>query len=599
MAKTLPTRADIPAELCWDISKLFPNDEACRKALEDLIKRSGEFAARYKGMLGRSSAAFLIEAVKDYEALSVDLHRTGTYPSLRVAVDMNDSSALSLDQDVNMGFAGIMAELSFFTGEIAELPEALLNEAMTLAPEYAVYLGNIRSWQKHQLSPETESVLAALAPQLNLPSNLYEIMKQGDLRFPAFEASGEQHPLSYTLYENNYCAENDTELRRKAFRTFSDKLLDYHQSTAAIYNSNIQGEKTLSRLRGFDSVFDYLLYSQKVPREQYERHLDLTMELLAPVMRRWAKALQKAHGLSEMRYSDLKILLDPDFAPEVNVEGAQDYILKAMEPMGKEYSDMIMRAFPERWCDFAQNLGKSTGGFCTVPPKAQPYILLNWNGGLGEVFTLVHELGHAAQGLLCEKHNAPLQADFTLYDIEAPSTFHEMLLSRSLLKEAKDKRFERWVYASMIENTYYHNFVTHFLEGYWQREVYRLVDQGVNLQAEDFDRLFKETLEKFWGDAVILDEGAELTWMRQPHYYNGLYSYTYSASLVISTEMYRRIQNEGEAAVSDWLKYLAAGGPMQPIEHAALAGIDISDDRSLRRTIEFISEIVNKVEELS
>ena len=149
----------------------------------------------------------------------------------------------------------------------------------------------------------------------------------------------------------------------------------------------------------------------------------------------------------------------------------------------------------------------------------------------------------------------------------------------------------------MIESTYYHNFVTHFLEGYYQREVYRRVDKGENLQAEDFDQIFRETLEKFWGDAVILDEGAELTWMRQPHYYNGLYSYTYSCSLVISTEMFRRLREEGESAAQDWLKFLAQGGPTAPVEHAKTAKIDISDTKSLERTIDFMGGIVAKLED--
>lgn len=597
MAEAMKKRSEIPADLCWDLSKLYPDDAACRVALDEIVEEAIQFAAQFKGKVESGDADTVVEAVKAYEKLLRTAYRAMTYASLREATDMTDNQAVRLYAESRMKMAGMFAEISFFQGELARAQNDALRGAAELAPEYAIYLGDVQKFQPHLLSPETEHVLAAFSPQLGVSYSIYETTKGTDMDFPDFEANGKSHPLSYVLYENNYCGEVDTDTRRAAFAAFSSVLRKYRNTTAAIYNNHIQQEKTEATLRGFDSVFDYLLWDQKVPREHFERHLDITMEKLGPVMRRWAKLLQKEYQLDEMRYSDLKLGLDPAYAPTVSVKESRVYIEKALEPMGKEYKEMVMRAFPDRWVDFAQNIGKSTGGFCTGHPDAQPYILLNWSGMLSEVFTLAHELGHAAQGLLCDRNNSLLEANFTRYDVEAPSTFHEMLLTRALLSYTDNDRFTRWVYAAMIENTYYHNFVTHFLEAYYQREVYRLVDQGQSLTADDFDRIFRETLEKFWGDAVVLDEGAELTWMRQPHYYMGLYSYVYSASLVISTEMYSRLRDQGEAVVADWIRYLSTGGPTPPIEHARIAGIEIEDGSALTRTIDFIESVISELEQ--
>ncbi|MBE5906926.1 MAG: oligoendopeptidase F, partial [Lachnospiraceae bacterium] len=174
-------------------------------------------------------------------------------------------------------------------------------------------------------------------------------------------------------------------------------------------------------------------------------------------------------------------------------------------------------------------------------------------------------------------------------------TMNELLLANYLKKTNDDKRFQRWVLANMINNTYYHNFVTHFIEAYYQREVYRLVDKGQSVTAEILNGIMKDTLEKFWGDAVEITPGAELTWMRQPHYYMGLYSYTYSAGLTVATQVSKRIEKEGASAVEDWKNVLSAGSTLDPVGLAALAKVDITTDEPLLDTIAYIGGIIDEI----
>ena len=168
-------------------------------------------------------------------------------------------------------------------------------------------------------------------------------------------------------------------------------------------------------------------------------------------------------------------------------------------------------------------------------------------------------------------------------------------MAHYLLKTSDDKRFRRWVLASMISNTYYHNFVTHLMEAAYQREVYKIVDNGGSVSAKVLSKIMKDTLSRFWGDSVVLNDGAELTWMRQPHYYMGLYSYTYSAGLTIATEVCKRIETEGEAAIEDWKRVLAAGSTKTPVELAKMAGVDITTDAPLLDTIDTIGSIIDEI----
>ena len=431
------------------------------------------------------------------------------------------------------------------------------------------------------------------------PYEVYNIAKLADMKFDNFVVDGKEYPLGYTLFEDDYEYEPDTRVRRAAFDAFSKKIREYENVTATAYNANVQTEKVLSTLRGFDSVYDYLLFDQKVSRELYDRQINLITEKLAPHMRKYAKLIQKVHGLDKMTFADLKLPVDPDYAPSVTIEGSREYIEKGLSILGEEYVQMVRTAYEERWVDFAQNKGKSTGGFCASPYGKNSFILLTWNNKMSDVFTLAHELGHAGHFKSCNSSQSIFDTEVSTYFVEAPSTMNELLMAHYLLKTSQDKRFRRWVLTCMIGNTYYHNFVTHLMEAAYQREVYRLVDAGGSVQAETLSNIMRDTLQKFWGDAVEINEGAELTWMRQPHYYMGLYSYTYSAGLTIATQMCKRIENEGEGAIEDWKKVLAAGSTLAPVELAALAGIDITTDAPLLDTIETIGSMIDEICELT
>ncbi len=589
----LARRKDVPEELKWDLSLIYPTEAEMEADFAKAQKIADHLAAEYPGTL--NDPARIVACLDEQEQMERILVLVGSYCSLAVEVDYYDTANQQRSDRVSTIEAQIASRLSFIESEILQADDAVLDAAIEQAVGCKHRLMDLRRQKPYQLAPETEKALAALQMSFDTPYEVYNMAKLADMQFPSFTVDGKEYPLGYSLFEDDYEYERDTAVRRAAFDAFSAKLRQYENVTATAYNALVRQEKSMADLRGYPSVFDYLLFDQKVTREMYDRQIDLITERLAPHMRRFARLLQKKYGLGEMTFADLKLSLDPDYDPRVTIPEAKDYVKKGLAVMGEDYVSMVEEAFDKRWIDFAKNQGKCTGGFCSSPYGRNSFILLSWNDRMSDVFTIAHELGHAGHFRHCNAKQSLSDTEVSTYLIEAPSTMNELLLAQYLLKTNDDPRFRRWVLSSMISNTYYHNFVTHLREAWYQREVYKLVDAGDSVNAEVLSDIFRKNLELFWGEGVKINDGAELTWMRQPHYYMGLYSYTYSAGLTVATEVARRIQREGAPAVEDWKKVLDAGSTLDPIGLAKLAGVDITTEAPLNDTIDYIGSIIDEI----
>ncbi|MCK7509478.1 MAG: oligoendopeptidase F [Desulfobacterales bacterium] len=534
------------------------------------------------------------EALSAYQDIQGRLTRISAYASLQASVD-----SISEDNQMRQGkamirFQTISKKMAFFANELKAASEELLREASEVTLDNRYYLLDVIEDKKHMLIPEVEKTLIALSPILNVPYVNYNRFKLADMKFADFEVDGVKHPNSFTLFENEYEYLVDTKVRRAAYESFYQKLAEYQHGFASNYQAHVQKEKILSELRGYPNVFDYLLHDQKVSRDYMDRQIDLIMERLAPAMRKYALLLKDVHGLDKMTYADLKIPYDPTYEPKVTIEEARSLAQEGLSVLGIEYGKIVARAFDERWIDFPQNQGKSTGGFCSSPYGATSFILINWNGQMDEVMVLAHELGHAGHFQYANRHQSILNTRPSTYFVEAPSTTNELLVANHLIKLAKTPREKAWLKSVKIARTYYHNFVTHLLEAAFQREVYQKVDQKQPLSAQVLKGIKLGVLKKFWGDAVEIPEWAGYTWMRQPHYFMGSYPYTYSAGLTLGTKVSRMIETKAIEPQA-WIEVLKAGGTKTPLELAQMVGVDLSTDQTL---IEVIDEIASTIDDL-
>ena len=593
----LNARKDVPVNETWDLSLIFAAEADFEAAVEKAKTLADTLEKTYKNAL--TTPESIAECLALYEELEILLYQTTSYTSLAVSVDYTDTEAQKKDAKMTALAAEIGSRLSFIESEIADAPEELIRAAMDKTGRAKHYLAEILREKPHRLSAETEKVLAALSPVFNAPYDIYHMTKLADMKFGSFTVNGREYPLGYSLFEDEYEYEADTDVRRAAFRAFSDKLREYENTTAATYNTYLTQQRIMAKQRGFADMFEADLFTDHVTREMYDRQIDLITEKLAPAMRKYARLVGKMNKLDRVTFADLKLPLDAEFDPRVTIGESREYVRSALSVLGQDYADMVDEAYDKRWIDFARNVGKETGGFCSSPYGCNSYILLSWNNRMADVFTIAHELGHAGHFRLCNGAQSLFDTNVSGYLIEAPSTMNELLLAQDLLRKNTDKRFRRWVLSSLIGHTYYHNFVTHLREAWYQREAMNIIEQGGAVNAETLSGIFRKNLETFWGDAVELTEGCELTWMRQPHYYMGLYSYTYSAGLTLATQAALNIAAEGESAVARWRAMLEAGSTRDPLGLAAIAGIDLSTPDALEHTIAYISDIIDEIAALT
>ncbi|MFH4935074.1 oligoendopeptidase F [Staphylococcus cohnii] len=596
MADTLPLRNEVPAETTWDISALFSSDEAFYQTLDNTKAAAKTFNENYVHQL--DNPTIIEKALAIYSDILVQLDKMANYAELRLSVDTANEQAQTLSAKFSNTYGKIASELSFVESEILALSDDVLNHFISTS-KYPHFLKKLKESKPYQLSPEVEKTLASLSSVFERPFELYGITKMLDIDFGSFEYNGKTYPLDYATFENEYEDHPEEAFRRISFKKFSDALNKYQHTTAATYNMQVQQEKIEADLRGYDSVIDYLLQDQEITRDMFDRQIDVIMSNLAPIMQKYAKLIKRVHGLEVMHFEDLKISIDPNYEPDISIEDSKKYIYGALNVLGENYLDMVETAYQDRWIDFAQNKGKDTGAYCASPYATHSYIFISWTGKMTETFVLAHELGHAGHFTLAQSHQNYLESEPSMYFVEAPSTMNEMLMANYLFENSSDAQFKRWVIGSIVSRTYYHNMVTHLLEAAYQREVYKKVDNGKSLTAPILNRIMLDVYTQFFGESVKFTKGSELTWMRQPHYYMGLYSYTYSAGLTIGTVMSQRIQQEGQPAVNDWLKTLQAGGSQSPTELAQMAGIDIRTEQPLKSTIAYIGKLVDELEQLT
>ena len=590
-------RADIPAELTWTLDDLFPTVaqwDAELAALDAALPTVQPF----QGRLG-DNAATLLACLDAVEQLEQRFMRVATFAHLRNAEDGTNPAHQAASARVGALAARLNTAVAFVDSEILDLPDGVVEHFLAQEPGLAphqVPLRDLLETKPHRLSPDAEKTLAELGEVLGSPYLVYNRAKSGDIQFAPFQdANGVTYPNSVNLFESTYEGHEDVSVRRNAWASFSAGLKAYNNTFAATFATETKKNVVLGRMRNYASTEAYLLQPHKVPLALYSNILTIIQAELAPHMQRYARLRRRVLGLDKLLYCDIKAPLDPEFNPRISYDEGCKMILEALAVMGPEYCHFVRRALSERWVDRANNIGKSSGAFCASPYGVHPYILITWADTMRNVFTLAHELGHGGHFSLAMQHQRFVNMRPAMPFVEAPSIMNEMLLAQHILGQSQDVRMRRSVIMQVL-GTYHHNFVTHLLEAELQRQVYALAESGQPITASVLNQRKGNILSKFWGDTVEIDDGARMTWMRQPHYYMGLYPYTYSVGLVASTAMAIRVKDEGQPAVQRWLNVLKAGGTLKPLELMQAAGVDMASPQPIHDAVAYVGSLVDELE---
>ncbi len=590
-------RADVPIEQTWNLDDLFAAPalwEAEVRALESAC----DDLQPYRGRLG-DGAATLRACLDALEQLQTRLMRAGTFAYLRNAQDGTDPQHQAALAHVQALAARVDAGTAFVDAEILALPAGMVDGFLAQPGALAghgVYLQDLLDTRPHRLGADTEQALAALGEVLDAPWLIYQRSKASDLQFPSFtDPQGNTRANSVNLYEWTYDTHPDVGLRRAAWQSFSAGLKAYQHTWAATLATEINKNVVMARLRKHSSTEAYLLQAHKVPASLYTQILQTLQAEVAPHMRRYARLRRRVLGLDKLLYCDIKAPLDPAYESPVSYPDACQLILDSLACMGPDYLALVRNMLSRPWVDRADNIGKSSGAFCASPYGVHPYILMTWADSMRNVFVLTHELGHGAHFSLAMQHQSYFNMRPAMPFVEAPSTLHEMLLARHILAQGGDARMRRSVIMQVL-GTYHHNFVTHLLEAELQHRLYAQAEAGQAVTAQQLNQCKGEILAGFWGDTLEIDDGARLTWMRQPHYYLGLYPYTYSVGLVAATAMAGRVADEGPPAAQRWLQVLKAGGTLKPLALLQAAGVDLSTPEPIRASVAYVGALVDELE---
>ncbi|HEU4964792.1 MAG TPA: oligoendopeptidase F [Bacilli bacterium] len=588
---TRKQRSDIPVQETWNLDDLFSSHEAWEAEII-AIDRDLSTVTQYQGKLAEGPA--VLKACLDaQEELQKRLLRASAYAGFRLATDSMEASHQADSTRIAALGAGVSAGINFISSEVIALPEGTVEQWLEQDAELATYrhaLENVLAYRPYTLSPESEAVVAGLGEVLESPFRVYSVSKGADMTFaPVTDEEGHEH----AVYDGGAQSSSDPVLRRKAYLSYTEGLKPYRNTYATTFATEVKKNIALAKLRGYESAEQMLLFPHKVSLKVYHNVLDIIGKELAPHMRRYQKLRQRLMGLDNMLYCDLAAPLGEE--AEVSYEQAQEWTLGALEVLGEEYHALMRRAFDERWIDRADNVGKRSGAFCNTVYGVHSYVFMTWNNRMRPVFTLAHELGHAGHLSLAGKSQRLSHTRPPLSFIEAPSTMNELLLAEYLLKRSDDPKVRRSVINGLM-GTYNHNYVNHLLEGELQRRIYARAEAGEPITERVLSATKGEILGAFWGDTLEIDDGARLLWMRQPHYYMGLYPYTYALGLTISTAAAQAIREQGQPAVDRWLQVLKAGGTLSTVELAQVAGVDITSPEAIRKAVAYVGSLVDELE---
>jgi oligoendopeptidase F len=591
----------------WDLTDIFSNEEEWQKEyslLDNML--DGELAETIT--ISNGTDMYLLLEKMDEQL--VRLEKTISYARYKLCEDSTNPHNQTLSgraQQLNSKKINLYTK---YVNAISGLSEEILHNYYVDEPRlytFERFISRINEARKGALSDEVENVLSTLNGAIQSPTTLYNTITSADLKFePAKNSHGKEIPISLFSYLTQIETSPDTILRRNAYESLTKGLKEYQHGIAQTFATEIQKNVALAKLRGYPSTMDMLLQyasptnffadSDGVSSEYFEMVLDTIQTNLAPHMQRYARLRKKVLGLDRLLFSDVKAPLDPDFDPPISFEEAGDILIAAVGVLGPEYQENMRRAVKERWVYRANNEGRNMIAFGGGIQGVHGYSFYPWFGNLFDMFLLGHELGHAIHYTFGQGNQRILNNAGSKIFVETPSTLVEHLLVQYVRENfSHNPRYMRWLNMYLLMS-YHHNFVTHILEAELLRRLYKMAEAKVPLTTATISQTKLDILTRFWGDTVEMDEGAKLTWMRQPHYYMGLYPYTYSVGLSASTVLAKRIEAEGLSAGLAFVEVLKQGGNKKGLELFEMLGLDMKDPSIYKQAVDYVGSIVDELE---
>ena len=595
MMKTMK-RSEMDPKDTWDFTDLYSSDEAWEEELATLDADKNELAA-YCGKLCENAENLLTYLTK-MEQTDCKSLLLSQYCMRRSDVDTRDPKYQAMVGRFMTAVTAVGAACSFETPEIMAVSDETLDGFYTACPgleRYRRYLTNIRRRKAHTLSPAEEKLLASAGELARAPQNIFGVLTNADLKFPdAVDSTGKKHPLtqgSYVAYQNS----SDRALRKSAYENLFNTFDSFKNTAAATLNAQHKKLKFFSDARKYPDSMTAALDGTNVPTSVYKNLIEAVHQNLDK-MHRYVHLRKKLLGLDELHMYDVYTPLVDGVAKYIPFEDAKETVYDAMAPLGEEYRAILKEGFENRWIDVYENEGKRSGAYSSGA-AVHPYVLLNYNGTLRSQFTLAHEMGHALHSYFSHKHQNPVDSNYVIFVAEVASTCNEALLMQHLLGKTTDKKERAFLinhFMEQFKGTVYRQ--TMFAE--FEMNIGRMVQEGKTLTPDVLSAEYKRLNELYYGPDMIIDDHIAMEWARIPHFYYNYYVFQYATGFSAAMALSRKILNEGESAVKDYLNFLSGGCSKSPIDLLKGAGVDMTDPAPVNEALKLFGELLDEMEEL-
>ena len=596
-AKAIPERSQIAPEFTWNTADLYPTDQAWQEDFSRLQAMVPKLAA-CAGRLGESADALYAYVTLEQEAGEL-LVKLMDYAQRRSDEDTRVPEYQAMVGKITSQYVALSQAVSFEIPEVLRIPTQTLERFYGEKPElelYRRYFTIIQDRREHTLSDAEEKLLAGVGELAQAPDDIFSKLADADLTFPdAVDGKGEKHPLSngsYTLL----MASEDRALRKSAFENLYAVYGGVKNTMAATLSAQVKQLQFFAAARKYPSALAASLDGTRVPEAVYH-NLISTVRANLDKMHRYVRLRKKLLGVDELHMYDVYAPMVSGADAAVPYEEARETVYQAVAPLGKEYQAIIREGLDNRWIDVYENVGKRSGGYMSGS-MVHPYILLNYQDDLDGMFTLAHELGHAVHSYLSNKTQPTVYRDYVIFVAEVASTCNEALLMEHLLKSTTDKRRRAWLINHFLEQfkgTLYRQ--TMFAE--FELRMGELSAQGETLTADLLSREYRALNEAYFGPDMVSDGQIALEWSRIPHFYYNYYVFQYATGYSAAIALSRRILQEGEPAVKDYLEFLSGGCSKDPIDLLKGAGVDMASPQPIQSALDLFDSLLDEMETLT
>ena len=575
----------------WDLSSLYPCDEAWETDLDRLKKKIDE-AGKFKGTLSKSPEN-LLAAMKWLSDAMMLAEQVYVYASLKSSAESNDPENQRMIGTISQVYTNLVAAVSYMDPEILEIKgiEKWLEDKAF--DDSRVYLKKILRQKEHTLSPKEEEILAKQSELQDTPRKAFGMLTNVDMDFGKVDGQ----PLSQSTW-SQFMINPDRDLRRRAYEQFYGTYKAHEQTIASLYAGSVKQDIFNAQIRGFDTAIDAALYRDDVPKSVYTGLIDAVHKAF-PALHRYYALRKRILGLDELRHYDVYVPLVGSIKTHKTYEEAAEIVKAALQPLGEDYVKTIYKGITtDRWVDRYENKGKRSGAFSSGGFIGAPYILLNYKEDvLGDVFTLAHEGGHSMHSYYSKRNNPFLCYEYTIFEAEVASTFNEQLVAKYLTDNAESKEMKTYIVAKEIDDLIATLFrQTMFAE--FELLCHTQQESGEPLTVTTMRKTYRDLLVAYFGPQMVFEENSDLEGLRIPHFYNAYYVYKYATGISAAIALSQRVLNGGKKELEDYLGFLKSGGSKFPIQTLKGAGVDMSTQKPVEAATKKFADLLDQFEKL-